>query len=337
MKQRVSIVLPLYKSKRYVRQAIDSVLAQTHEDWELIVVDDGSPDDSGDMVRAYGDPRIIVRTRENTGPCRSRNFGIGQATGEFVGFIDHDDIWLPEKLEKHLAHLARRPDVGVSYGPSEFIDVDGASLGLFQVPKLLDIDAREILCRNPVGNGSVPIIRRELLEAVKFEAERDGKLEWMYFDDDAARWEDVELWLRMATTTDWKFEGIPDCLTQYRIVPDSIAGTPDTKQAAFENGLERVRRYAPELIAEHGAAGRAYHLRFLARRLIEAGDGKGAVTYMHRAIGAWPGVLREDPRRTLMSLAAAYALRLLPTSVYTRLQDAAIAREGDRQKRAMKE
>ncbi len=334
--QRVSIILPLYKSERYIRETIDSVLAQTHEDWELIVVDDGSPDDSGDIVRTYGDPRIALHTRKNTGPCRARNFGIAQATGDFIGFIDHDDIWLPQKLEKHLAHLARNPDVGVSYGPSEFIDADGAPLGLYQVPKLEDVDAREILCRNPVGNGSVPIIRRELMEAVKFQAERDGKPEWMYFDDDAARWEDVELWLRMATTTDWKFEGIPECLTLYRIVPDSIAGTPDTKQAAFEHGLQRVRRYAPDLIDRHGAAGRAYHLRFLARRLIEAGNGKGAVLYMQRALKAWPGILREDPRRTLMSLAGAYALRLLPRSLYTRLLDAAVAREGARQKRAVK-
>lgn len=335
MKQRVSIILPLYKSKRYICETIDSVLAQTHEDWELIVVDDGSPDDSGDIVRAYGDSRIVVYTRDNTGPCRSRNFGIAQATGEYICFIDHDDIWLPEKLERHLDHLIRRPKVGVSYGPSEFIDVDGGSLGLYQVPKLVGIDARDILCRNPVGNGSVPIIRREVMEAVKFASERDGKKEWMYFDDEAARWEDVELWLRIATTTDWEFEGIPECLTRYRIVLDSIAGSPDTKQAAFENGLERVRRYAPELIAEHGAAARAYHLRYLARRLIEAGDGNSAVAYMHLALKAWPRILREDWRRTLISLAGAYALRVLPKSLYIRLKDAAVAREGARQKRAV--
>ncbi len=329
---RVSIILPLYKSRRYIRETVDSVRAQTHHDWELIVVDDGSPDDSGDIVRAYDDARIVVHDRHNTGPCRSRNFGIAQATGDFIAFIDHDDIWVPEKLEKHLAHLARRPEVGVSYGPSEFIDEHGASLGLFQVPKLTGIDAREILCRNPVGNGSVPIIRRAALEAVKFRLERDGQPEWMYFDDDSARWEDVELWLRIATTTDWIFEGIPDCLTQYRIVADSIAGTPDSKQAAFENGLERVRRYAPELVETHGAAARAYHLRFLARRLIEAGNGKGAVAYAHRALRAWPGILREDRRRTLLTLAGAWALRLLPKPLYTRLQSAAVAREGARQK-----
>lgn len=333
---RVSIILPLYKSKRYVCETVESVLAQTHRDWELVVVDDGSPDDSGDVVRSYADSRITVYTRDNSGPCRSRNFGISKATGKFIGFIDHDDIWHPEKLEKHLAHLNRSPQVGVSYGPSELIGVDGSSLGIFQTPKLKHIDAREILCRNPVGNGSVPIIRRQLLEAVKFRVNRDGNEEWMYFDDEVAGWEDVELWLRMATTTEWKFEGIPECLSKYRIVPDSIAGSPEAKQAAFERGVERVRSYAPVLIDKHLRAARAYHLRFLARRLIEAGDGRGAVAYVNRSIGAWPRILLEDTRRTIVSVGGAYALLLLPKFVYGAAKDAVVSLEAKRQMRALK-
>jgi len=334
--QRVSIILPLYKSERYIHETVESVLAQTHLHWELIVVDDGSPDKSGDICRSFKDSRIKVFTRENTGPCRSRNFGIAQVTGDFIGFIDHDDIWLPEKLKKHLEHLNRRPEVGVSYGPSEFIDVNGDSLGLYQVPKLTGIDPREILCRDPIGNGSVPIIRRELFEATKFEVERDGRREVMYFDDEAARWEDVELWVRMATQTDWLFEGIPECLTLYRIVPDSIAGTPDTKQAAFENGLERMRRYAPELVEQHGAAARAYHLRYLARRLIEAGNGVGAVCYINQALKCFLGIFLEDPRRTLITLSAAYALFLLPRLIYKPMKYTAVALLGRQQKRQLK-
>ncbi|WP_320177822.1 glycosyltransferase family 2 protein [Roseovarius pacificus] len=334
--QRVSIILPLYKSERYIRETVGSVLAQTHPHWELIVVDDGSPDNSGDICRSFKDPRVKVFTRENTGPCRSRNFGIAQATGDFIGFIDHDDIWLPEKLEKHLEHLNHRPEVGVSFGPSELIDLNGKPLGLFQIPKLTGINTRDILCRNPIGNGSVPIIRRELFEATKFEVEWNGWREVMYFDEDAALWEDVELWVRMMTMTTWKFEGIPECLTLYRIVPDGIAGTPDTKQAGFENGLERMRRYASELVEQHGAAARAYHLRYLARRLIETGDSKAAVSYMKQALKCFPWIFLEDPRRTLVTLGAAYALFLLPGSIYNPIQDTAVALLGRLQKRQVK-
>ena len=326
--QRISIILPLYKSEKYIRETLDSVLAQTYPHWELVVIDDGSPDRSGDLCRAVGDERIRVYTRQNTGSCRSRNFGIGQSRGELIAFIDHDDLWSPTKLERHVDHLEKNPDVGVSYGPSALIDAEGRPMGLFQVPKLTGVDAREVLCRNPIGNGSVPLIRKLVFEETKFEVERDGRPEVMYFDDESVGWEDVELWIRMALQTAWRFEGIPDCLTLYRIVEDGIAGNPGKKQAGFERGLERARRYAPAFIAEHEAAARAYHLRYLARRLIKAGDGKGARAYAHRALRSFPGIVREEPGRTLVTLAAAYALEALPPVAYQAAQNAAIKLAG---------
>jgi glycosyltransferase involved in cell wall biosynthesis len=324
----VSIILPLYRSERHIRATLRSVLAQTHENWELVIVDDGSPDDSAAICRAMGDERLRIFRRRNTGSCRARNFGITEARGDFIAFIDHDDTWLPDKLEKHLAHLRRRPAVGVSYGPSAFMDVEGRPLGLFQVPRLADIDAREIICRCPIGNGSVPLIRREVLEEVKFSEYRDGVPEDMYFDDDAVGWEDVELWFRIAWRTKWTFEGIPDCLTWYRIVPDGIAGNAQKKQMGFDRGLERARRYAPEFIARHGGAARAYHLRYLARRLIHARNGAASRSYMRRALSSFPGMLLEEPGRTLVTLCAAYALGLLPRPIYDWVQAKAIERTG---------
>lgn len=334
--KRVSIVLPLYKSKTYIQETLDSVLAQTYPHWELVVVDDGSPDDSGDICRAMNDDRIIVHERENTGPCRSRNFGIGIATGEVIAFIDHDDIWRPTKLEAHMAHLEANPDVGISYGPSQFIDSKSEPLGLFQVPKLTDITARDILCRNPIGNGSVPLIRKEVFEETKFTVTRDGQPEVMYFDDECAAWEDIELWIRMKVQTKWRFEGIADCLTLYRIIPDSLASNPEKKQAAFEHGLERVRRYAPDVVAELGAAASAYHLRYLARRLIQAGEGRKAASYMHRALRAYPAILREDPARSIASLGAAWVMSLLPRALAQRIVAAGVSVTGSRQERKVK-
>ncbi len=331
LEQRVSIVLPLYKSEPYLRPTLDSVFAQTYPHWELVVVNDGSPDNSAQIVRDIGDDRIRVFDRENSGPCRSRNFGLTQITGDLVAFIDHDDLWRPQKLEKQVAHLAARPEVGVSYGPSEMIDADGQPLGLLQVPKLTDIDAREIICRCPVGNGSVPLIRREVLEQTKFFADVDGQREAMFFDEGARGWEDVELWFRIAVTTPWKFEGIPDCLTQYRIVPDGVAGDPERKQRAFEAGLARARRYAPELVDEYGAAARAYHLRYLARRLIHAGDGRRAREYVNRALMSFPAVLTEEFARTASTLGAAYLMSALPKPVFSRLKDFAVKRTREHQ------
>lgn len=329
----VSIVLPLYKSKRHVVQTLASVLAQTHPHLELLVVDDGSRDDSADLVESLGDPRIKVFRRHNQGACRSRNYGIEMAKGDFVAFIDHDDLWLPHKLERHLQHLAQRPTVGLSYGPSELIDERGERLGAYQVGALTGVTPRLMLCRNPIGNGSAPLIRTELMRAVRFAVERDGKSEAAYFDDECAGWEDVELWIRMLVKTGWEMEGIPDCLTLYRITPGGITDHPVQKQEAFERGLRIVAGYAPDLVREHGPAARAYHLRFLARRMLMSRDPHRAVAYAHRALRAWPGLMREEPTRTAVTLVAAYLQLLLPTRLYTAAESIAFRRNAKQQAR----
>ncbi len=320
----VSVIVPLYKSKRYVRETLESVQAQTHSNFEVIVVDDGSPDDSADIVESMGDERFRIFRRQNQGACRARNFAIDQARGEFIALIDHDDLWLPQKLEKHLEHLYRRPSVGLSYGPSEIIDEHGQKIGAYQIGQLTNITPRLMLCRDPIGNGSTPLIRKQLMDEARFEVERDGRMESVYFNDECLNWEDVELWLRMLIKTKWEMEGIPECLTLYRITSGSITDHPEKKQEAFEKGIVLVARYCPELIKRHGPAARAYHLRFLARRMAMSRKPKKAVAYAHRAVRAWPGILWEEPLRTGVTIAAAYLQNLLPESLYSKVESIAM-------------
>lgn len=337
MSALVSVVIPLYRSQQFIEETLRSVLAQTHQNFEVLVVDDGSPDESARICEALGDERIQVFRQENRGSCRSRNFAISRARGAFVAFLDHDDLWRPEKLERHLAHLDRSPEVGVSYGPSALIDEAGDRVGLFQVPLLENIDARLILCRNPIGNGSAPVLRREVLEAIRFDVVRDGRNEAMYFDDECMGWEDIECWLRIATCTDWHFEGIPECLTLYRLSPGGFSGNPEQKQACFERGLQKVSTFAPELVRRHGAAARAYHLRYLARRQIMSRDAKAAVHFSHRALRSWPGLIWEEPWRTLSTLGAAYLQRILPRALYDGFESFAIGRVSRSQARMIKQ
>ena len=337
MSSLVSVVIPLYESERFIEETLRSVLAQTHENLEVLVVDDGSPDASATICESLGDARIRVFRQDNRGSCRSRNLAISRASGDFVALLDHDDLWRPEKLERHLEHLQRSPDVGVSFGPSAFIDESGEPVGLFQVPRLERIDARTILCRNPIGNGSVPVIRREVFEAIRFRAERDGESETMFFDDECMGWEDVECWLRIALTTDWRFEGISDCLTLYRLSPTGFSGDPEWKQQCFERGLRKLATYAPDLVRRHGAAARAYHLRYLARRQIMSRNAGSAVRFAHRAVRSWPRLLLEEPRRTLTTLGAAYLQRLLPRTLYGGLESLAIGRAGRTQARRVEQ
>ena len=123
---KISVIMPVYNVERFVADAVRSVLAQSFEDFELLIIDDVSPDSSIAICLSFDDPRIrIIRHRQNRGLAGARNTGIRHAEGDFLAFIDSDDCWHAEKLKRHVAHLNEHPDVGVSFSRSAFIDEDG--------------------------------------------------------------------------------------------------------------------------------------------------------------------------------------------------------------------
>lgn len=322
----VSVVIPVYKVERYIAATIQSVLEQTYTNFELLIVNDGSPDRSVEICQQFTDNRIKIIHQENSGVCAARNTGILNAKGKYVAFLDGDDLWLPEKLEKHVEHLETSPLVGMSFSRSAFIDEIGKPLGIYQMPKLKDITPALIICRNPIGNGSTPVIRKEALEAIKFQ-------ENCYFDKQLRHFEDVECWLRIALQTDWLIEGIPQPLTLYRVNSQG-ASTNFTKQIEdLEKVLEKTRSYAPDLIAQYGNAVKAYELRKLARWAVRLQAASTAVEMAHRALFNHWRILIEEPRRTLITLAAAYSLLLIPRPLYSKIETLALKSVGSRQKR----
>ena len=108
----VSVVIPLYNARTVIQETIESVLAQTWKDYEIIVVDDGSTDGSDEVVRQFTGRARLVR-RENGGVAKARNLGIEQSSGKYVALLDHDDLWHPTKLEKQVAVLERNPLIGM--------------------------------------------------------------------------------------------------------------------------------------------------------------------------------------------------------------------------------
>lgn len=104
----VSIVMPSYNTAEYIAASIGSVLAQTYTDWELLIVDDCSTDQTIEIVRAFDDPRIrLFKNKKNSGAAVSRNTALRQARGKWIAFLDSDDVWLPEKLEKQVAFMEK--------------------------------------------------------------------------------------------------------------------------------------------------------------------------------------------------------------------------------------
>jgi SAM-dependent methyltransferase len=113
---RVSVIMPTYNRARMIGKSIDSVLNQTFKDWELIVISDGSTDNTRQVVRRYKDPRIIFLEKENAGPASARNYGLRHARGEYIAYCDDDDEILPYHLQTMVNYLDRHPEVGLVRG-----------------------------------------------------------------------------------------------------------------------------------------------------------------------------------------------------------------------------
>lgn len=121
---KVSVVIPAYNSSAMVKEAIASVLAQTYDDFEIIVVDDGSTDDTESVVRSFGD-RVLYLKQENQGAGAARNSGIHASGGEYVAFLDSDDLWSPEKLSEQIPVLERDSELGLVYSDWAVVSQDG--------------------------------------------------------------------------------------------------------------------------------------------------------------------------------------------------------------------
>lgn len=318
---KVSVVMPVYGVEKFVAAAVESVLAQSYEDFELLVVDDCSPDRSVEICQQYADPRIrIIRHEFNRGLAGARNTGVRHATGDYLGFLDSDDLWTPDKLERHVAHLDARPEVGVSFSRSAFVDEEGRETGYFQMPKLSGIEPGYYLCRNPIGNGSAPVIRRQVFEQIRYSDDLHGNAEDFYFDERFRRSEDIECWIRIALTTDWVIEGLPEALTLYRLNAGGLSASLLKQLESWEQMVEKIRGYAPDFLRQWEALARAYQLRYLSRQAIRLKDGHMAVKLLHRALGSSGRILLQEPARTVLTAGAAYALWLLPVAFYNALE-----------------
>jgi len=329
----VSIIIPTYRVEKYICTAIKSVLNQTHKNFELLIIDDGSPDESVKIFQQFTDDRIKIIRQNNRGLAGARNTGIRHAQGEYIALLDGDDVWLPQKIEKHINHLESSPNVGVSFSRSAFINEAGDSLGTYLMPKLKEITPPYLLHENPVGNGSAAVVRREVFEAIKFQDNLYGTIEDFYFDEYFRQAEDIECWLRIAIQTNWQIEGISEALTLYRVNSGGLSASLLKQLEYLEKVVEKTRSYAPELIAQWEGSAKAYQLRYLARSAVRLQAGSMAVKLIQRALSMHWRILLEEPRRTLLTLVAAYLLWLLPRDFYSQMETIALKMTGATQKR----
>ncbi len=189
-KPLVSVIIPAYNAAECIAGALDSVLAQTLCEFEILVVDDGSNDGTATVLASFGD-RLQLLTQPNSGPAAARNKGLQHARGEFVAFLDADDRWLPTKLERQVALLRSRPEIGFCSTATAVVDAAGAPVadwpccaGDAVLPELLFMRAAAIS-----GSTSGVVARRALV------------LEVGGFDERLRGFEDPDLWIRLSART----------------------------------------------------------------------------------------------------------------------------------------
>jgi glycosyltransferase involved in cell wall biosynthesis len=270
----VSVIIPTYNRAHMIGRALHSVLSQEFTDFEVIVVDDASTDDTEAVVRAIGDPRIrYIRERRNGGPNAARNRGMRAARGEFLAFLDSDDEWLPGKLEKQLARFAELPDsVGAVYTGVETIDDDG-TVSHF-VPEHRGRIHSSLLARNVLHGASQSIMIRRSV------AQEAGEFDVRY-----PAIGDYDYWLRVSACCE--IEAVPDVLARYHNV-----GSSNRVSRSIRNNLLGREIFFQKHRADMERAGVAHlFLEESARRRLKAAfwEPKEARKLLRAALQANPG------------------------------------------------
>jgi glycosyltransferase involved in cell wall biosynthesis len=287
----VSAVIPVYNGARYIAEAISSVLDQKLPPVECVVVDDGSTDATADVVADFGAAVTYVRA-ERGGVSKARNHGIRLARGELVAFLDHDDVWLPEKLERQVEALCAQPDANLGLCAVEMMDAGGRTnrvMGLSQrrnlVMSMLTYDGIEIPSCSSAG-----LARREwLLSAGGFDNALSTCADW-------------DLLLRSLLDGDLSYVDEP--LVRYRVhdsnMSRNVGSIERDMRYAFAKAFGDPRLPASVRVQRRHAYARMY--RMLAGSYRDVGDRKALVRTFARALGYEPSLVFE-----LLGRAAAHS------------------------------
>ena len=207
----ISVIIPAYNAQDTIVETIESVLNQTFGDLEVLVIDDGSQDLTGDRVRSFDDPRVKFLPYKNGGVALARNRGIANAKGEYISFLDHDDLWTPDKLKDQLAALQKNDDAGVAYSWTTCMFSDENPVRYKQLDKVY-FEGNvydKILLINFIGSGSNILARKEAIESV------GG------FDAAPVSNEDLDFYIRLAAK--WHFALVPKHQILYRQLNSSMS------------------------------------------------------------------------------------------------------------------
>jgi glycosyltransferase involved in cell wall biosynthesis len=243
----ISVIIPAYNAQNTIIETISSVLNQTFTDLEIIVIDDGSTDKTCEYVRAINDRRIKLFAYENGGVAKARNRGISHVQGEYIAFLDHDDLWTPDKLEAQISALIESPDAGVAYSWTVSMYSEEDPVRYHQSDKIYfegDVYP-QILLSNFIANGSNILVRAKAVKSI-------GD-----FDAIPISNEDLDFYIRLAAK--WNFVLVPKHQIIYRTTSISMSSNVSRMERggiiladkAFESAPEDLKQLKNRFLFNH--------------------------------------------------------------------------------------
>lgn len=223
MMANVSVIIPTYNRAQLLNNSVNSVLSQTHCDFELLIIDDCSTDNTSEVLEGIKDERVrVIKNPSNRGIAAVRNIGIMNSRGRYIAFLDDDDEWLPDKLEKQLNMIENSPaGLGCVYTGCMIIDMETNDVYQTSIPQYRNNVLTQLLMKNFITT-STTMIKKTCFDKAGL------------FDEEIPYGEDYDMWIRIAG--DFEFDYIKEPLVKYRIHKNSIS----TNNAVLIKGLEMI-------------------------------------------------------------------------------------------------
>ena len=293
----VSVVIPAYNAEAFIRSAIESALSQTLPVHEVLVIDDGSQDQTPQIVASYG-KQVRLISQPNGGPSSARNHGAQVATGEYIAFLDADDRWSADKLERQAAAMQERPEAVLCYTSLLMLLPDGSEKVEIACPE--DRVAEVLRIYNPNITPSAVLVRRDLLVASGgFDVTRQGCEDW-------------ELWFRLSRTG--PFCVVPEPLTLYFVSNTGFSSDADRVFNDFQHMLD------PLLLHDlHGIQKFIWRRRLIAYQASKAaltargaGEYQKEWRYFEKSMAVWPSPFWYPERFKAMAVTLLRRMSLMP-------------------------
>jgi glycosyltransferase involved in cell wall biosynthesis len=303
----VSVVVCVYNGQRFLLDALDSVFSQTHHDFELIAVDDGSTDASPAVLERCTDPRLRVIRQPNQGTAGALAAGLRAARGAYIALLDQDDLWEPDNLASHLEVLETQPGIALTFSWFRVIDEAGREIGMHSSYYRGTLDFSDLLRDFVIGATSNVVIRSSAIDQA---GGVDLSLRYMY---------DLDLCLRIALLAPGNVMSIPRDLMLYRRHTGQLSRNLEALKLEWARVLDKLRRLAPREVAQVEKQACSNMSRYFARLAFEDARYFAGLQLLTEGFNHAPAAFVAD-RRNWLTGAACLSGLLAPARFHRRLE-----------------